>query len=105
MLDFLLGKKLQNNIYLKPKESISAEEKMKLRKLEDSVQELLAKGNVRRDVTVVLTSRGVYNSGLRSDLAQVCFLTLRFLCHYRALHNIIMTLQRSLHCKIFINME
>ncbi|GAU98985.1 hypothetical protein RvY_10050-2 [Ramazzottius varieornatus] len=75
--------KWQNVMDLKPKGTVSAEDKMKLRKLEDTVQELQVKGNVRRDVTVVLTSRGVYNSGMRSDIAQWGLLVPWVAFHFR----------------------
>jgi hypothetical protein len=55
----------------KPREHVSPEEKMRCHDQQKVVDEMRARLNVKREVTVVLSCREFYHSGLRSDVAQV----------------------------------
>ncbi|OQV13164.1 Ribonuclease 3 [Hypsibius exemplaris] len=83
---FKAQRKLENMhtaIENKPKDQVTPEEKMRCREQEKVVEDMRSRLSVKRDVTVVLSSREFYHTGLRSDVAQYCLLIPWIALHYR----------------------
>lgn len=65
----------------KPK--VTYEEKQMLAKKEEKLQEMRLKSDLKRDCTVVISSKGFYCTGIYCDLIQYCLMIPVLVCHLR----------------------
>lgn len=65
----------------KPK--VSYEEKQMLLKKEEKLQEMRLKSDLKRDCTVVISSKNFYCTGIYCDLIQYCLMIPVLVCHLR----------------------
>lgn len=65
----------------KPK--VSYEEKQMLLKKEEKIQEMRLKSDLKRDCTVVISSKNFYCTGIYCDLIQYCLMIPVLVCHLR----------------------
>ncbi|XP_055328650.1 ribonuclease 3-like isoform X2 [Paramacrobiotus metropolitanus] len=61
---------IRNVLETRPKSQITAEDKIRLHNQQKLVDDLSRNSKLKREVTVVVSSRGIYNTGLKSDIAQ-----------------------------------
>ncbi|KAJ6222600.1 hypothetical protein RDWZM_001145 [Blomia tropicalis] len=65
------------------KEKVSFADKQILCQKEERLQELRSKSDLKRDVTVVVSSKGFYRTGLQCDIVQHSLLVPVLVCHLR----------------------
>lgn len=65
------------------KDRVSFRDKQVLVQKEEKLQEIRAKSDLKRDVTVVVSSRGFYRTGLQCDIVQHTLLIPVLVCHLR----------------------
>ncbi|XP_022671092.1 ribonuclease 3-like isoform X2 [Varroa destructor] len=84
--------------YLATKAKVDYQDKARLAKKEKALQDLKQAQELKRDVTVVLSSEGFYRTGLRSDVAQHALVVPVLIGHLR-FHRSLYRLEENLKLK------